>query len=309
VTALSDLGIVIVNYNTREDLGRCLDSIAASSERHSRQVIVVDNNSSDGSAALVRETYPWVELIPSTYNGGYAYANNIGLRALGYDVEQPSAQRPLYALLLNPDTILPPDALDTLLDYMDEHLDIGVLGPRLVRRDGSLDRACRRGFPTPEVSLYHILGLAKLFPHSVRFGRYNVTFLDEMVETDVDAVVGAFMLMRGPALEDAGLLDERFFMYGEDLDLCYRIKAHGWRVHYYPAVTVLHVKGAASRKNTAQATAAFYDAMKIFHDKHYRAQYAAPVNWAVDLGVALLRAKATVTNRLRPAGRRRVASA
>jgi GT2 family glycosyltransferase len=98
-------------------------------------------------------------------------------------------------------------------------------------------------------------------------------------------------------------------MYGEDLDLCYRIKAHGWRVHYYPAVTVLHVKGAASRKNTAQATAAFYDAMKIFHDKHYRARYPAPVNWAVDLGVALLRAKATIVNRLRPAERRRVASA
>ena len=306
---LSAVGIVIVNYNTRDDLGRCLDSLAASTAHHPCRVIVVDNGSSDGSVEMVRETYPSIELIPSAYNGGYAYANNIGLRALGFEGPDASKARPAYALLLNPDTILPPDALDTLVDYMDQHLDIGVIGPRLVRRDGSLDRACRRSFPTPEVSLYHLLGLPRLFPDSERFGRYNMTYLDEMVETDVDAVVGAFMLMRGTALQQAGLLDERFFMYGEDLDLCYRIKANGWRVHYYPAVTVLHVKGAASRKNAAQATAAFYDAMKIFHDKHYRDHYPAPVNWAVDLGVALLRVRATVTNWLRPADRRRVASA
>jgi len=306
---LSVLGIVIVNYNTREDLGRCLDSIADSPGRHPYRVIVVDNCSSDGSVEMVREAYPWVELIPSAYNGGYAYANNIGLRALGFGCTDDSIVYPAYALLLNPDTILPPDTLDTMVDFMDQHPDIGVIGPRLVRRDGSLDRACRRSFPTPEVSLYHLLGLPRLFPDSERFGRYNMTYLDEMVETDVDAVVGAFMLMRGTALHQAGLLDEKFFMYGEDLDLCYRIKANGWRVHYYPAVTVLHVKGAASRKNAAQATAAFYDAMKIFHDKHYRAHYPAPVNLAVDLGVALLRVRATVINWLRPADRRRVASA
>jgi len=306
---LSVLGIVIVNYNTREDLGRCLDSIADSTGRHPYRVIVVDNGSSDGSVDMVREAYPWVELIPSAYNGGYAYANNIGLRALGFGCTDDSIVYPAYALLLNPDTILPPDTLDTMVDFMDQHPDIGVIGPRLVRRDGSLDRACRRSFPTPEVSLYHLLGLPRLFPDSERFGRYNMTYLDEMVETDVDAVVGAFMMMRGTALHQAGLLDEKFFMYGEDLDLCYRIKANGWRVHYYPAVTVLHVKGAASRKNAAQATAAFYDAMKIFHDKHYRAHYPAPVNLAVDLGVALLRVRATVINWLRPADRRRVASA
>ncbi len=306
---MSVLGIVIVNYNTREDLGRCLDSIADSPGRHPYRVIVVDNGSSDGSVDMVREAYPWVELIPSAYNGGYAYANNIGLRALGFGCTDDSIVYPAYALLLNPDTILPPDTLDTMVDFMDQHPDIGVIGPRLVRRDGSLDRACRRSFPTPEVSLYHLLGLPRLFPDSERFGRYNMTYLDEMVETDVDAVVGAFMMMRGTALHQAGLLDEKFFMYGEDLDLCYRIKANGWRVHYYPAVTVLHVKGAASRKNAAQATAAFYDAMKIFHDKHYRAHYPAPVNLAVDLGVALLRVRATVINWLRPADRRRVASA
>lgn len=161
---MSVLGIVIVNYNTREDLGRCLDSIADSPGRHPYRVIVVDNGSSDGSVDMVREAYPWVELIPSAYNGGYAYANNIGLRALGFGCTDDSIVYPAYALLLNPDTILPPDTLDTMVDFMDQHPDIGVIGPRLVRRDGSLDRACRRSFPTPEVSLYHLLGLPRLFP-------------------------------------------------------------------------------------------------------------------------------------------------
>ncbi len=304
-----DLGIVIVNYNTRDDLARCLDSIAASNGRYAYAVVVVDNGSQDGSAELVRSGYPWARLIVSERNGGYAYANNLGLRLLGYGTGNGTTELPRYALLLNPDTILPPDALDAMLAYLDAHPEAGVAGPRLVRRDGSLDRACRRGFPTPSVSFYHITGLSKLFPHSPRFGRYNMTYLDEHVETEVDAVVGAFMLMRSEALEQAGLLDESFFMYGEDLDLCYRIKQRGWQVRYVPQVTVLHVKGASSRKNSLQATMAFYDAMKIFHDKHYRSGSFFMVNWAVDLGVALLRAKALLANRLRPPERQRVASA
>lgn len=302
-----DLGIVIVNYNTREDLARCLDSIAASDGRYAYEAVVVDNGSQDGSAEMVRQRYPWARLIASERNGGYAYANNLGLRLLGYGVQGEATPR--YALLLNPDTILPPNALDTMIAYLDAHPQVGVAGPRLVRRDGSLDRACRRGFPTPSVSFYHLAGLSKLFPHSPRFGRYNMTYLDEHVETEVDAVVGAFMLMRSEALEQAGLLDESFFMYGEDLDLCYRIKQRGWQIRYVPQVTVLHIKGASSRKNSLQATMAFYDAMKIFHDKHYRAKTCFVVNWAVDLGVALLRAKALLINRLRPPERRHVASA
>jgi N-acetylglucosaminyl-diphospho-decaprenol L-rhamnosyltransferase len=303
-----DLGIVIVNYNTREDLARCLDSIAASEGLDRYAVVVVDNGSQDGSVEMVREGYAWVRLLVSERNGGYAYANNLGLASLGYAQAQPTTL-PRYALLLNPDTILPPDALQTMIAYLDANSDVGVAGPRLVRLDGSLDRACRRGFPTPSVSFYHLVGLARLFPHSPRLGRYNMTYMDEHVETEVDAVVGAFMLMRSEALEQAGLLDETFFMYGEDLDLCYRIKQHGWRIRYYPQVTVLHVKGASSRKNSLRATMAFYDAMKIFHDKHYRAESPFVVNWAVDLGVALLRAKALLSNRLRSPERRRVASA
>ncbi|MEN6478319.1 MAG: glycosyltransferase family 2 protein [Anaerolineales bacterium] len=305
-----DLAIVIVNYKTPVDLQHCLESLRAATARYGRRVLVVDNDSQDESATLVRESFADIaEVIETGHNGGYAFANNIGLRALGLGQGQPLAVLPRYTLLLNPDTVLPPNALDDAVAFLDAHPDVGVLGPKLVRQDGSLDLACRRSFPTPAVSFYRLVGLSRLFPHSRTFGRYNLTYLDPEAQADVDSVVGAFMLMRTEALEQAGLLDETFFMYGEDLDLCYRIKALGWRVVYYPQVTVLHIKGAASRKNSARATRAFYEAMKIFHDKNYRAQYPFWVNWAVDAGIVALRLFAETRNRLRPEGARRVASA
>ena len=305
-----DIGVVIVNYNTCGDLQNCLASLRASAARFTRRTLVVDNDSNDASVETVRASFGDVaEVIETGLNGGYAYANNIGLRALGLGQGQPLDTLPRYALLLNPDTVLPPDALDAAVAFMDAHPDVGVFGPKLVRQDGSLDLACRRSFPTPAVSFYRLAGLSRLFPHSRTFGRYNLTYLDPDQQADVDSVVGAFMLLRTAALEPAGLLDEAFFMYGEDIDLCFRIKALGWRVVYYPQVTVLHLKGAASRKNSARATRAFYEAMKIFHDKHYRARSPFFVNWAVDAGVTLLRLIAEARNRLRPEGARRVASA
>ncbi|MFH1084657.1 MAG: glycosyltransferase family 2 protein [Chloroflexota bacterium] len=305
---MDDIAVVIVNYNTRDDLDRCLASVLVSQGvRH--RVVVVDNCSADGSAEMVAARYPGVELIRSDHNGGYAYANNIGLRAAGYGQGRDLSTLPRYVLLLNPDTVLPADALARVVALMGAQPESGVLGPKLVREDGSLDRACRRSFPTPAVSFYHLSGLGRLFPRSRRFAGYNLTYLDENQPAEVDAVVGAFMLLRAQALEEAGLLDEVFFMYGEDLDLCYRIKARGWRVRYEPSVVVLHRKGAASRKVSRRAIIAFYDAMKLFHDKHYRAQTPFLVNWAIDGGVALLRWVALAQDRLRPAGRRRVASA
>jgi hypothetical protein len=304
-----DLAIIIVNYNTCDVLRDCLASIRQSVGEITYRVVVVDNGSSDGSAAMVRDEHPWAELIQSERNGGYAYANNLGLRAVGYEGGAALDALPRYALLLNPDTVLPPDALANTVAFMDAHPDVGIVGPRLVREDGSLDRACRRSFPTPAVSFYRFSGLGRLFPHSPRFGRYNLTYLDDRVQADVDSVVGAFMLMRAEALEAAGLLDEAFFMYGEDIDLCYRIKERGWRVVYYPQVTVLHLKGAASRKASVRAIVAFYDAMKIFHDKHYRARTFFLVNWAIDIAIMGMRNWALLRDRLRPEGHKRVASA
>ncbi|MEA3406472.1 MAG: glycosyltransferase family 2 protein [Chloroflexota bacterium] len=307
---MSDLAIVIVNYNTCELLDHCLQSIHGSNGDLELQVIVVDNHSSDGSTDMVRAEHAWVHcLLESDHNGGYAYANNLGLRCLGYASNEPTASLPRYVLLLNPDTELPEDALTKMVAFMDEREDVGVAGPKLVRRDGSLDKACRRSFPTPLVSFYHLSGLGRVFPQSQRFGQYNMTYLSPDMRADVDAVVGAFMLIRSEALEQVGLLDESFFMYGEDLDLCYRIKQRGWRVVYNPEVTVLHLKGAASRKASRRALIAFYDAMRIFHNKHYRSQTFFLVNWGIDLGVFLLQQWALFLDRLRPPERKRVASA
>ncbi|MFP3896642.1 MAG: glycosyltransferase family 2 protein [Anaerolineales bacterium] len=307
---MSDLAIVIVNYNTRELLDNCLQSIRCSTGDLKIQVVVIDNHSSDGSAEMVRTKHGWVHhLLETDHNGGYAYANNLGLRRLGYTHNCASTSLPRYVLLLNPDTELPEDALADMVAFMDEHKDVGVAGPRLVRGDGSLDKACRRSFPTPLVSFYHLSGLGKIFPKSRRFGRYNMTYLSPDTQADVDAVVGAFMLMRSEALEQVGLLDESFFMYGEDLDLCYRIKQKGWRVVYNPEVTVFHLKGAASRKASRRAIIAFYDAMRIFHNKHYRPQTFFLINWGIDVGVFLLKQWALFWDRLRPPEHKRVASA
>lgn len=305
-----DLAIVILNYNTRDDLRNCLDSLRQSVGDFSYEVVVVDNASSDGSVEMVRREHPWVQhLVVANHNGGYAYGNNLGFRALGFKDAAHPVDLPRYVLLLNPDTIVPPDSLAEMLAFMNAHPEVGVAGPKLVRQDGSLDKACRRSFPSVGVSFYHLCGLGKLFPKNRRFARYNLTFLDENEQSEVDAVVGAFMMMRSKTLAQAGLLDETFFMYGEDLDLCYRIKALGWRVVYNPAVTILHLKGRASRKASRRAIIAFYQAMKIFHDKHYRERTIFLVNWAIDLGIWLLCRWALFADRLRPPERRRVASA
>lgn len=266
-----DLGIVIVNWNTREQLRKCLATIQASQGDFSYRVVVVDNASTDGSPDIVRERFRDVQLIVNEINGGYSYANNVGLRALGFQgAGQVEADAPRYALLLNPDTELPPTALYDMVTFMDSHPEVGVAGPKLLLMDGSLDKACRRSFPTPIVSFYHFAGLAKLFPQSPRFARYNMTFIDPDQETEVDSVVGAYMQVRREAIAVVGLLDETFFMYGEDLDWAYRFKQAGWKVVYHPKVIVWHIKRAASRKNP-RARLEFYRAMLIFYRKHYRA--------------------------------------
>jgi len=265
-----DLGIVIVNWNTCELLRKCLKTVYASTGDFTYMVVVVDNASDDGSAEMVAREYPRARLIDSPENLGYPKGNNLGLRALGYHGQGDVAEdAPRYALLLNPDTEVPPDAFQQMIHFMDEHPDIGAAGPKLVLPDGSLDKACRRSFPSPLVSAYHYMGLAKLFPKSPQFGRYNMTYLDPDVETEVDSVVGAYMQVRREAIAQIGLLDEAFFMYGEDLDWAYRIKTAGWKIMYHPQVRVKHVKRAASRQSQ-RAQKEFWRAMLIFYRKHYQ---------------------------------------
>ena len=295
-TAMSDLGIVVVSYNTRDLLRACLRSVYASTGDLTTKVCVVDNGSQDGSVEMVAAEFPRVHVIANVENVGYARANNQGLREFGFAGHPAgkSAEAPAFALLLNPDTELPPDALEGMLRFMEEHPDAGIAGPKLVLPDGSLDLACRRSLPTPAVSASRLTGLSRLFPRSRRFGRYNLTYLDPDVVAQVGSVVGAFMLVRSEAIAQAGLLDEQFFMYGEDLDWAHRIGEGGWKVYYNPGVTVLHVKRASSR-HSPRAQIEFYRAMELFYRKHYANETSRPMH-ALILGAIRLR---TAFERLR----------
>lgn len=277
-----DIAIVIVNYNVRELLSRCLTTIYDSVGELKMGVCVVDNNSPDDSLEMVRRDFPQVEIIANQDNVGYSAANNQGLRLLGVFDDN----APRHCLLLNPDTELMPTTLRDAIQYLDDNDDVGVLGPKLLLPNGELDVACRRSFPTPKVSFYRMLGLSKLFPQSERFGRYNLSYLDIDTLTEVDSVVGAFMLVRTSAIAEAGLLDEQFWMYGEDIDWAKRIKDRGWKVIYNPNILALHVKRASSRQSK-RAQIEFYRAMLIFYFKHYYATTPAWLHWAVISGVAL----------------------
>lgn len=314
---MSTLAIVIVNYNTCDLLRDCLRSIGG--PRRDLDIWVVDNASHDGSAAMVRAEFPHVHLIANPRNSGFAHANNLALRAIfegsgirdqgSEDADLTPDPRPLtpdYVLLLNPDTVVPDGALEGLVGYMEAHPAVGVAGPKLVLADGSLDLACRRSFPTPIVSFYRMTGLSRLFPRSPRFGRYNMTFLDPDVETEVDAVVGACMLVRGSVIREVGLLDEAYFMYGEDLDWAYRIKQYGWRVMYVPSVTVHHYKRAASSQRPFRSIHHFYEAMRVFHRKHFAASTPVPLNLLIEAGITLKEAWGLGSNFLRPSAARRV---
>jgi GT2 family glycosyltransferase len=294
------LAVVILNYNRADLLAACLRSIYEHPTRCDLAVWVVDNASSDGSAEMVRCDFPQAHLIASDYNGGYAYGNNLALRRIAgsHDTD--------YTMLLNNDTIVPPGLFDALVDYLEAHEDVGVVGPKVLLPDGSLDMACRRSFPTPAVSFYRMSGLARLFPRSPRFARYNMTYLDPDIETEVDAVVGACMLLRTSIIREVGLLDEQFFMYGEDLDWAYRIKQYGWRIRYYPAVYVWHHKRAASTRRAIPSIRAFYKAMRIFHRKHFAATTPTLLNLLIEAGISIKELIALGYNHLLPPTARRV---
>jgi GT2 family glycosyltransferase len=300
---MPSLAIVIVNYNTRELLRDCLRSLFAHTTTTVLDVWVVDNASQDGSVAMVKAEFPQVHLIASERNGGYAYANNLALREILATTQSPS---PDHIMLLNSDTVVPEGALDTLVAYTEAHADVGACGPKLLLANGSLDLACRRSFPSPAAFIYHAVGLSKLFPKSPRFGAYNLTYLDPDQETEVDAVVGACMLVRSSVVREVGLLDETFFMYGEDLDWAYRIKQYGWRIMYVPSAIVHHYKRASSSQRPIPSIRAFYHAMRVFHRKHYAATTPAPLNLVIETGITLKEALSLGSNFLRPPAARRV---
>lgn len=268
------LSIIIVTHNVPALLRACLASVYASDFTHGFEVFVVDNGDDD-SLAMVAAAFPDAKRILGSPHIGFAAGNNLALpRARGR-----------YVLLLNPDTELPPTALSQLYDVMETHPQWGIVGPKLIRADGSLDLACRRSFPTPWNALMKAAGLAQRFPCSRLTAGYNLTYLDPDESYPLDAVVGAFMFIRRQALAQAGPLDDAFFMYGEDLDLCYRIKQAGWQVWYWPAVAVRHLKGESSRQRPGRMTFEFFRSMHLFYAKHQASRNPTILNALVIMAI------------------------
>ncbi len=258
-----DLSIIIVNYNVKEFLQNLIHSIEKASTNITKEIIVIDNASDDGSVEFLKEKFPQIRLIANKINLGFGKANNIGLKeATGK-----------YILLLNPDTIVAEDTFEKMLEFFDKNSEAGLAGCKILNPDGTLQLACRRSFPGPWTSFTKVSGLSSLFPKSKLFARYNLTYLDENQSYEVDAISGSFMMMRKVVYEKVGGFDEQFFMYGEDLDICYRIQKAGFKVFYVHTTQIIHYKGESTKRSSLDETKVFYNAMHLFVKKHLSSSF------------------------------------
>ena len=269
-----DLTAIVVNWNTCAELRSCLRSVMES-DSVSAETMVVDNASSDGSAEMVREEFPSVRLLVNAENLGFAKGCNQGI----------AISRGRYVLLLNSDSDVQSDALSALVRFGDENPDVGIFGPRILNSDGSLQYSCRR-FPTLLAGIFRNSFLGRLFPKNPYIKDYLLAEWDHSETRDVDWVSGAAMVIRREVLEEVGALDERFFMYCEDVDLAYRAKQHGWRVAYFPAAVVVHALGRSSDKDPNGMIAEFHKSMYRFFRKHYARKSSVLVRLLVPVGLA-----------------------
>lgn len=271
------LSIVIVNYNVRYFLEQCLRSVYKALEGIEAEVFVVDNNSADGSVAMVREQFPQVQLIANTDNPGFSKANNQAMRMAKGE----------YVLLLNPDTVVEEHTFRKSIEFMDAHPDAGGLGIKMIDGKGIYLPESKRGLPTPWVAFYKIFGLSSLFPRSKRFARYYLGHLSEDENQAVEILAGAYMLMRKKTLDEVGLLDEDFFMYGEDIDLSYRILKGGYKNYYLAESTIIHYKGESTKKGSLNYVRVFYKAMVIFAEKHFSSSFARFYSLFINMAIYL----------------------
>lgn len=271
----ADLSIIIVNYNAKDYLKQCLDSIYSNSSKVNFEVILVDNCSLDGSVGMVRERFANIKIIENIRNKGFVKANNQGLES----------SRGKYILCLNNDSIVLPGALEELIKFMSTHLEAGACGPKVLNSDGTIQQQCKRGFPTILSSLAYFLGLHKIFPKSKVLGHYLMTYLNPDEVNEVDSVSGACLMVRKEVIEQVGLMDENFIMYGDDLDWCFRIKKAGWKVYYVPLAQIIHYGGRSSQKLPYKGILWFYKAAFIFYKKHYAKQNNFIINYIVYLGI------------------------
>lgn len=271
------ISVVIVSYKVKNFTVRCLDSLYKTEGIPVPEIIVVDNDSKDGTVECLREDFPQVNVIRNEENAGFGRACNQGMKISGGK----------YVLFLNPDTLVEKDTLKILSDFLEENEKAGMVGPKILNPDGSLQLACRRSFPTPSSALSRFLGLSRLFPKSKKWGRYNLTYLDENQTMEIDAVSGSCMMIRKEVLEKTGGFDEDFFMYGEDLDLCYRIKALGQKVFYCPRTKIVHFKGESAQKKPYRSFIAFQYANYIFSRKHITEHFSFIPKWFLNFGILI----------------------
>ncbi len=269
------LSVIIVNYNVKHFLEQCLYSVLKASKNIDVEIFVVDNDSVDGSSQLVREKFPQVTLIENSINLGFSKANNQAVKSA----------KGTYILLLNPDTVVEEDTFEKIIGFMDSHPDAGGLGVKMIDGKGNFLPESKRGLPTPWVAFYKMFGLSKLFPGSKKFGKYHLTYLNENEISEIEVISGAFFLIRRSVLELTGPLDESFFMYGEDIDLSYRIMQAGYKNYYYPGTTIIHYKGESTKKGSLNYVKVFYTAMIIFVNKHFSRERAKLFSLIMQLAI------------------------
>lgn len=293
---MSELTIVIVHYNTPDYLERCLQSIEAETRQVEWRVVLVDNASREQHFSPLMQRHPRLECLLNPVNLGFAAGCNRGIR------HRPA---PFY-LLLNPDCVIQEGAIDRVFRFLQERPEAGIVGCRVNNPDGSLQLACRRSIPRPSTAFFRFSQLSRLFPRSRRLARYNLSFIDDHQTHEVEAVSGSFLMFRHQLISQIGLLDESFFLYGEDLDFCYRALQKGWKIYYYPQARIVHHKRRSSSQNVSQSTYHFYQAMELFYRKHFSARASGLEKLVVVSGIRALYLASRLRQRL--TGKREVGS-
>ena len=255
-----DLSVIIVSYNVKYFLEQCIVSVLKASEGIDCEIFVVDNNSNDESCSMVKNEFPGINLIMNHTNRGFSAANNQAIKIA----------KGKYFLILNPDTIVQEDTFHKCIGFMEDHPDAGAVGVRMIDGLGRFLPESKRGIPYPATAFCKMTGLSYLFPKSKRFNKYNLGYLDESKTNKADVISGAFMFLRKEAVLKTGLLDEDFFMYGEDIDYSYRLLKAGFSNYYFPGTTITHFKGQSTSKTDIKVSIAFYKAMLIFVHKHLK---------------------------------------
>lgn len=271
------LSVVFLSYNTRDLTRQALNSVLAAAEGLEAEIFVVDNASADGSADMIAEEFPQVKLVCNEANVGFSAGNNVALRQVTGE----------YALLINTDTIVRRDALHAMVDFLDAHPEAGACGCKILDPDGTLQLDSRRGFPTPLAAFCKMSGLSRLFPKHPLMARYHLTHLDPEQTAEIEVLSGSCMMVRKAAMDQVGLLDEDYFMYGEDIDWCYRFHQAGWKIYYLPTTAIIHFRGESGRGTPLKILYRKSRAMSIFVNKHMARRYRFFPLWLLQVGIAL----------------------